>query len=137
MKDDNFEERLRRQPLRPIPSEWRGEILGAARAAASSSRQPASTSWWLEWLWPCPRAWAGLAAAWIVILALQYQTPPPRKAEAKDHANDQPSKTMAIEERRRELFEVLDLLSPTAATAPAKPPAPRPRGQARSETAAA
>jgi len=62
--NSDFEERLRRQSIRPIPTEWRKEILRAARA------QPAASPWWREWLWPCPQAWAGLAAAWGIILLL-------------------------------------------------------------------
>jgi len=26
--------------------------------------------WWRQWLWPCPKAWAGLAAAWVLILVM-------------------------------------------------------------------
>jgi hypothetical protein len=25
---------------------------------------------WMEWLWPCPRAWAGLGATWLVIFGM-------------------------------------------------------------------
>ena len=34
MQRDDFEERLRRQPLRQLPGEWRNDILSAANAAA-------------------------------------------------------------------------------------------------------
>ncbi len=65
----DFEEYLRRQSIRPVPAHWRGEILRAARA------QPAAPPWWREWLWPSPRAWAGLAAAWGLILLLTVTAP--------------------------------------------------------------
>jgi hypothetical protein len=65
----DFEEYLRSQSIRPIPSEWREEILRAAQP------KPAAAPWWREWLWPCPRAWAGLAAAWGIILLLNVTAP--------------------------------------------------------------
>lgn len=35
MNTDDFEQRLARQPLRPVPGEWREGILAAARSAAA------------------------------------------------------------------------------------------------------
>jgi hypothetical protein len=67
--NSDFEKRLQEQRRRKIPSHWREEILRAARP------QPAVAPWWREWLWPCPRAWAGLAAAWGFIFLLQLTTP--------------------------------------------------------------
>ena len=80
MNLDDFEQRLQRQPLRPVPDEWRAEILGAANAAVGE-RQPRAvgsslnpTSWLRELIWPNPQAWAGLAAVWLVIFALKLST---------------------------------------------------------------
>ncbi len=42
--DSQFENRLRRQPVKPIPAEWREEILDAARNAAASVHAPRPTS---------------------------------------------------------------------------------------------
>lgn len=92
--DSEFEQRLRRQPMKPIPAEWRSEILSAAVEAHHASRI-AHRSWlstlkhqFSTLLWPHPVAWAGLAAAWMVIFALNLsmrekspaladKTPPP------------------------------------------------------------
>jgi hypothetical protein len=77
----DFEESLRRQSIRPIPGEWREEILRAARDGRDAARRrPVGAArlpcfWWREWLWPCPRAWAGLAAAWGIILLLNVTAP--------------------------------------------------------------
>lgn len=74
---DDFEQRLRRQPLNPPPANWRAEILSRARAAAASDRRtmsPGLLSRFREWLWPHPAPWATLAAVWIVLFSVQRQT---------------------------------------------------------------
>jgi hypothetical protein len=73
-----FENRLRRQPMRKIPGEWRGKILVACRGSRVESR--AQESRWISTLafrlstvlWPHPKAWAGLAAIWILIFAVNF-----------------------------------------------------------------
>jgi hypothetical protein len=74
MNTDDFEQRLQRQPLRPVPPEWRDEILAAARAgAAPSSLAPRPSpllSLLRDWLWPHPVAWGALAAGWALVVVL-------------------------------------------------------------------
>lgn len=65
--NDRFEEQLQRQPFRRVPAAWRREILNAAPAPS-----------WREWLWPSPVAWGAVAAAWVLIVALQLAMPHPR-----------------------------------------------------------
>jgi hypothetical protein len=80
----DFEEYLRRQSIRPVPAEWREEILRAAMAPQERRpTKPAAAPWWREWLWPCPRAWAGLAAAWGIILLLNVTAPDDPSAPAR------------------------------------------------------
>lgn len=43
----------------------RAEVL-----AGINQPQPPRTALWRDWLWPCPRVWAGLAAVWLVILLM-------------------------------------------------------------------
>jgi hypothetical protein len=136
MEPDNLEERLQSLPIRTVPGAWRQEILGAARETAGP-RQPVSevrpAPWWRIWLWPCPGAWAGVAAVWCVILALNLgvgrsersvvdrSAPPPVPAQVR----------VAFDEQRRLLAD-LDL--PTCSTL-RLPPAviPRPRSCRRPE----
>jgi hypothetical protein len=85
---EQFERRLRRQPAKKIPGEWRAEILAAARGSQAArhssfvirlprqSRAEAGHSWLSTishqlsaLLWPHPKAWAGLAAIWACIFA--------------------------------------------------------------------
>src|SRR5438093_13666693 len=80
MSTDDFEKRLQRLHMRPIPREWRQEILDAARRASAhqlSTPNPRTTPWWRELLWPCPQAWACLAAAWVVVLLLNLASRDP------------------------------------------------------------
>jgi hypothetical protein len=78
---EQFERRLSRQPLRQIPYEWRGEILAAARDTQMARHPSPVTRRSLlstlnhqlsTILWPHPKAWAGLAAVWILIFAVDF-----------------------------------------------------------------
>jgi hypothetical protein len=127
MNPNKFEHRLQRQPLRKIPAEWRGEILDAARRAQQPSTfSPQPASWWRELLWPCPQAWAGLAAVWVLILALNSVTREPTPAARFQNPTRVPEVLIALREHRRLLAELTG--SPTAAEQP-KPFEPRPRSE--------
>lgn len=70
---NEFEQRLRRLPVRKLPADWRAEILAAAapvRTAAPVNGLVLLRARLLELFWPHPKAWAGLAAAWAIILLL-------------------------------------------------------------------
>jgi hypothetical protein len=78
---NEFEQKLSRQSLRQIPGDWRAEILSAAEPAADVRRPTfAARRSLLSTLnhqltnifWPHPKAWAGLAAVWILIFALNF-----------------------------------------------------------------
>jgi hypothetical protein len=128
MKPDEFENQLRRQAVRPVPTMWRDEILVAAKAAAvlDSHAAPAvSTPWWREWLWPSPQAWAGLAAAWIVIAVLNATTEPRPVDMAKQVPLPSADTEATLAAQRRELARLLD--NPIEPAPPPKtgPPGPR------------
>src|SRR5213083_2284582 len=141
MNTDDFEKRLQRQSMRPVPREWRGEILDAARRAGyhqlstlrskataedGSTLNPQPTSWWRELLWPCPQAWAGLAAAWVLILALNAATREPVQVVTAQSTPPAREVLMALKERRRLLAE---LAGPPAQVEPQNPLAPKPRSE--------
>jgi hypothetical protein len=127
MKPDTFEKQLQHQPLRKLPAEWRAEILQSARASASANSSrltPRAAPWWREWLWPCPQAWAGLAAAWIIIVSLNATTSSRSSEMAKQAPNHSPEmETLAAQ--RRELARLLDNFAETAPKPKAAPPGPR------------
>ena len=136
MNTDDFEKRLQRQDMRPIPREWREGILNAARRAGDhqlSTINPQPTSWWRELFWPCPQAWAGLAAAWVLILAVNAATREPVQVATVQSTAPAREVLMALKERRRLLAELAE--SP-AQVEPQKPLAPRPRSELSPRTVA-
>src|ERR1041385_4950547 len=109
MNADDFEKRLQRQAMRQIPRAWRGEILTAARRAgvprpSTANSQPAP--WWRDLLWPCPQAWAGLAAVWMVILFLNVLSPGPVDLPGPPRTSAGRATLMAFKERQRMLAEI-------------------------------
>ena len=135
MKPDDFEKQLERQPLRQIPAEWRDEILGAARCESGprcSTFKPRQVPGWRELFWPCPQAWAGLAAAWLLVFVLNMAAREPAQIARTSKAVLMPDMLMALQERRRLLVELIG--SPTAVEPP-KPLEPRPRSEGPHEIA--
>jgi hypothetical protein len=134
---EQFEQRLTRQPLRPIPREWRGEILVAARTAQPARHlSPFTRHSWLSTLnhqlstifWPHPKAWASLAAIWVFILAVNFSMgdSSPRRAEK----SVPPSPEVMVELRKQQLM-LAELIGPREAHDADRPRniAPRPRGE--------
>lgn len=142
MKDDaQFEDRLRRQSLKPIPGEWREEILQQARRAGETRRAvPACTASWFEdikaglaaLLWPAPRAWAGLATVWVAIAAMNLsvgQEPTAAMAAAVPVAQTR----MALRQKQMLLTELAGR-NDSQATMQSRAIPPRPRSQRREKT---
>ena len=134
---EQFERRLSRQPLRQIPSEWRGEILAAARDAQTICHpSPVTRHGWLTTFnqqlstlfWPHPKAWAGLAAVWIFIFAVNFsmRDSAPRRAEK----SAPPSPEVIVELRKQQRF-FAELIGPRETRDADRPRifTPRPRGE--------
>jgi UDP-N-acetylglucosamine:LPS N-acetylglucosamine transferase len=144
MNPDDFETRLQRQPLRPIPGEWRDDILSAARQASLPQHASRITHHTLAsrsllstlnhqlstLLWPHPTAWAGLAAAWIVILGVNLATRDAATLAARHAAPVAPQVFMAFQEQERLLSELIGPRDTPVAERP-KPDPTRPRSEGR------
>jgi hypothetical protein len=139
MNPDEFEERLKRQPMRKMPPEWRLEILSTAHKAGRLSHDSRSTflTSWLSTgysqlsalLWPHPLAWAGLAAVWMVILAVNFSSSGDTQVLAKHITAPTPALMMAMREEERLLMGPVQL---PPADRP-KSPLPRPRSEHRGD----
>jgi len=132
----DFENQLRCQPLRELPAAWRAEILAAAKAASNTQHATRNTStsnpyhrlsaFLSALLWPCPQAWAGLAAVWLVILLVNYSPAETHHTMAQKTVRPSPEVTMALKEQQRLLAKLIEPLDEPLAEPP-KPFVPRPR----------
>ena len=115
---EQFERRLSRQPLRQIPGEWRAEILSAARRADRPSRAFVMSSRRPSWLstinsqfstifWPHPKAWAGLAAVWILIFAVDFSMRDKSPVVAEKAAPPSPEVMVELKQQQRMLAELI------------------------------
>lgn len=111
---EQFEGRLSRQPFRPVPAEWREEILAVAgresrvEGRAQKWIQPSSlVSRLSSVLWPHPVAWAGLAAVWIFIFAVDFSTRDHAPVVAKEFLPPSPQVIVELRQQQRLLAELI------------------------------
>jgi len=138
MNTDDFEKRMQRLPMRPVPPTWRADILRAAREARRSQTAPErseAVSWWRALFWPSPAAWAGVAAVWALILGLNYSasTPEPTLAAVSAPLASPAELRMALAQQRRLAIELLELTPPTEAESPKPSSEMRPRSDSNVE----
>jgi hypothetical protein len=136
MKPDDFEQQLQRQPIRPVPEEWRAGILEAARNVArprGAAPQIELIPWWREWLWPCPQAWAGLAAVWLIILGLNTTRQEAAAIAANQPTTPSPEAQMTLAAQRRELARLLENIAEPAPVPKPTPISPRSEGNSPSK----
>jgi hypothetical protein len=113
---EQFEQRLKRRPLRPVPAEWRGGILTAASEAQPVKySQPVADRSFLSILyrrlatvlWPHPAAWGALAAVWIVIFAVNFSIRDREPALAEKAVPQSPEVVAQLRQQQRLLAELL------------------------------
>jgi hypothetical protein len=134
MNTDDFEKRLQRQPLRQVPEAWRADILRAAEASTRNSKLETRNPHWLATiLWPHPKAWAALAASWIMIMAVQFACSDRTDHIAKKMERPSPESVAVLRQQIQLLAELCDQSPPKDADRP-KPNVSQPRSDRRSNT---
>jgi hypothetical protein len=109
-----FERRLSRQPLRQIPAGWRAEILAVAvRESRVENREQANlrpstlASRLSTILWPHPKAWAGLAAVWVLIFCVDFSMRDKSPVVAEKAAPPSPEVVAELMQQQRMLAELI------------------------------
>ena len=139
--NDDFEQRLQRQPLRQIPAGWCAEILREGRHDAVSEIGDADTaslpqrSLLSTILWPHPKAWAWLATVWILIFAVDFSMRDKTPVLAEKSAPPSPEVIVELKQQQRLLAELIGAREPSDVDR-SKPLVPRPRTE-RAEIATA
>jgi hypothetical protein len=134
MDMENFEQRLQRQSLRQVPREWRAEILAAARDVQTARHPSPVTRHSLlsiinhqlsTLLWPHPKAWAGLAAVWILIFSMDFSTRDTTRVVAERAAPPSPEVVAELKQQQRMLAELIGASQVRDAEMPRFLPLPR------------
>ncbi len=100
---NDFERKLSQQPFRPPPPEWREAILTLpANVVVPTVRS------WRDWLWPSPKAWAALAAVWLIFLALSINPETARPRETAASPQPPAGQTLLAYHQSRAFADVLE-----------------------------
>jgi len=91
---------------------------------------------WLELVWPCRRIWAGLAAVWILIFAVNFSQRDPSELMARKTPPPSPEMILTFRQQDILLAELIGQ-NETQAAEPPKTFSPRPSSERRFETMAA
>ena len=112
---------VRRQALAKLTTASREKGLRQSRSEGLLKKI------WLELIWPSRRAWAGMAALWLALLAANFGMKATATSSPAVRSARSGELVQALEEQRRLLAELLPATKPQ----PAEPPRPgsRPRSQ--------
>jgi anti-sigma factor RsiW len=109
---------------------WEKDFAAAVKTRSSAWKT--FVLWFLDWsrdvVWPCRRIWTGLAAVWVVILAVNFSQREPAEMMVAKSARPSPELVRAFLEQEGFLA-----VSVAPAKSPAKEPPEPPVTQPRSE----
>ena len=123
--EDNFS---RLQPDPAVQRQWARAIQAAARPEPTCRLTPATAfrDWWLDVIWSSRRIWAGLAAVWVVLLAVNFSGRDHSQTLARKSPPSSPEMIMAFRQQERLLAELIGSSS-TGEVEPQRTFLPRPR----------
>jgi anti-sigma factor RsiW len=122
------------EPDQIIRMRWAKAVEAAAGPAPVRRLTPimAICEWWHDVIWPCRRIWAGLAAVWVVILAVNLSMRDNSQTMAMKSSPPSPEMIMAFQQQERLLAELIGP-NETRNAEPPKLSLPQPRSQRRIE----
>lgn len=118
------------------PALWRkaAQSVRAAEGRPSTRLEheqapEAAAPWWRAWLWPNWQFYAGLAALWMVMLAVNLLTASGPAVAARREAPPSPETRQALVEQQRELAELLGRAEASSEAPGRRPESTRPPAQ--------
>jgi len=115
------------EPDQIIRMRWAKAVEAAAEPAPVRRLTPIMTicEWWHDVIWPCRRIWAGLAAVWVVILAVNISLREQSPAIVKSGPSAE--MMMSLKDQQKILAELLTDRSAPHDAEPQKTFSPKPR----------
>ncbi len=110
---DPFEAMLAAQPHRPPAPEWRAEIIAAATQA---ERPPARSRRRMILPLRLRHAWTSLAAVWVGLALLHFDTPPAPVYAGKEPRPTRQDLERLLAHHQDEMVRLLALISPKPVT---------------------
>ncbi len=127
---NDLEQQLARQELKRVPADWRDGILSAAASQTKRAPETLPTVWWRALLWPSPRAWAAVGAAWVLVALMQLTMP---KVESPGMASAAIMNANPVEAWREQQRLLAELFPPERRAEPSKVLPPRRRSEREPE----
>ena len=120
------------EPTEAAGLRWARAIQSAAGSKPARRLTPGSLllTMWRELIWPCRRAWAGMAALWLVMWGINSGLSNTPATAANAQAASAPAIWQTFEEQRRLLAELTQPLNLQLGEPP-RPDKPRPRSERR------
>jgi anti-sigma factor RsiW len=131
----NWEENFARiHPSQDARRRWAAAIHAAAQPESVRRLTPAMAfcEWWRDVIWSSRRIWAGLAVAWLLILAGNFSLGDHPSTLARKSSPPSPEAIQSWRQQQRLLAELIGS-SEAPATTPPKPFVPRPGSERRIE----